>query len=256
MSNEITQINNNEVQTMQDTKIVPGFTSAGGFELMRRMASIFCKSTIAPETFRGENNFGNCVIAVEMAQRMQVSPLLLMQNMYVVYGNPAFSSKFLISTFNMCGRYTSIKYKSTGTKGTDSWGCIAYTTEKATNEIIDGPEITIKLAKDEGWYSKNNSKWRTMPEQMLRYRAAAFLIRTTAPELSMGYQTYEEVIDITPVNSGVTDEIKSNANTEVFKAKDVEVLDPVPEKQKPAKKESEKTKLAPTVVDDEEGPGF
>ena len=33
---------------------------------------------------------------------------------------------------------------------------------------------------------------------MLRYRAASWLIRTTAPELSLGLISKEEVIDITP----------------------------------------------------------
>ena len=183
------------------------------------MAKVFCNSTIAPETFRGEKNFGNCVIAVEMAKRMNVSPLLLMQNMYIVHGNPAFSSKFLISTFNMCGRYSSIKYRETGKRGTPTWGCVAYTTEKATGEIVEGPEVTIAMADAEGWSAKSGSKWKTMPEQMLRYRAAAFMIRTVAPELSMGYLTVDEVhdtINVTPreVVEKPVEEIRHKANTE------------------------------------------
>lgn len=207
----------NEVQlSTNNLPVAPGFDSLQSFELMQRVANVFCKSTIAPETFRGDQNFGNCVIAVEMAKRMNVSPLLLMQNMYIVHGNPAFSSKFLISTFNMCGRYSSIKYKDTGKKGTPTWGCIAYTTEKATGEVIEGPEITIAMANAEGWSSKSGSKWKTMPEQMLRYRAAAFMIRTVAPELSMGYQTTDEVIDVTPESTveKPIHEINQNANTE------------------------------------------
>ena len=205
-----------QVAVNSNSPVAPGFDSLQSFELMQRVANVFCKSTIAPETFRGDQNFGNCVIAVEMAKRMNVSPLLLMQNMYIVHGNPAFSSKFLISTFNMCGRYSSIKYKDTGKKGTPTWGCIAYTTEKATGEVIEGPEITIAMANAEGWSSKSGSKWKTMPEQMLRYRAAAFMIRTVAPELSMGYQTTDEIIDVTPepVVEKPINEIHQNANTE------------------------------------------
>lgn len=210
----------NEMQIVKKTEgsVIPGFDSLQSFELMRRVANVFCKSTIAPETFRGEQNFGNCVIAVEMARRMQVSPLLLMQNMYIVHGNPAFSSKFLISTFNMCGRYSSIKYRETGAKGTPSWGCIAYATEKSTGEVVEGPEITISMATAEGWSAKSGSKWKTMPEQMLRYRSAAFMIRTVAPELSMGYQTTDEIIDVTPEHSveKPIHEIHDNANKEIL----------------------------------------
>ena len=59
-----------------------------------------------------------------------------------------------------------------------------------------------------------------MPEQMLRYRAAAWFIRTTAPELSMGLQTVDEVkdtIDVTPhtvMKAPFADEIRRNANSE------------------------------------------
>ena len=38
-----------------------------------------------------------------------------------------------------------------------------------------------------------------MPELMLQYRAAAFLVRTYAPEISMGMQTEEELHDIIDV---------------------------------------------------------
>lgn len=36
-----------------------------------------------------------------------------------------------------------------------------------------------------------------MPDQMLRYRAASWFVRTVAPELSMGLHTQEEVVDMT-----------------------------------------------------------
>ena len=53
------------------------------------------------------------------------------------------------------------------------------------------------MAKSEGWYNKTGSKWKTMPELMMRYRAATFLIRSVAPEIALGFQTTEEAIDIT-----------------------------------------------------------
>ena len=70
--------------------------------------------------------------------------------------------------------------------------------EKATGERIEGPKVSIQMARDEGWATKNGNKWKTMPELMLMYRAAAFLIRTYAPEISMGLRTDDEIIDIAP----------------------------------------------------------
>ena len=81
---------NEVMNVVQETEITrPGFESEKGFALLQRMAKMFSMSSIVPETFRGENNFGNCVIAVNMAQRMGADPLMVMQNMYIVYGNPA-----------------------------------------------------------------------------------------------------------------------------------------------------------------------
>lgn len=199
---------------------LPGFQSAEGFELLQRQAKMFSSSSLVPQQFQGEQNFGNAIIALEMAQRMNASPLMVMQNLYIVYGNPGWSSKFLIATFNQCGRFEAIKYKETGKKGTDSQGIIAYTREKGSDEIIQGPEVTILIAKQEGWYDKKGSKWKTMPDQMLRYRAAAWLIRTTAPEISMGLQTTDEIIDVegnvSDVMDDVTTTIEHNANSEVI----------------------------------------
>lgn len=199
---------------------LPGFQSAEGFELLQRQAKMFSGSSLVPQQFQGEQNFGNAIIALEMAQRMNASPLMVMQNLYIVYGNPGWSSKFLIATFNQCGRFEAIKYKETGTKGTDSQGIVAYTREKGSDEVIYGPEVTISIAKQEGWFDKKGSKWRTMPDQMLRYRAAAWLIRTTAPEISMGLQTSDEIIDVegkvTDIYDEVTHTIDAHANSEII----------------------------------------
>lgn len=199
--------------------VTAGFATAAGFELLQRMANMFSNSTLVPDQYKGAKNIGNCVIAMNMAQRMNADPLMVMQNLYVVYGQPSWSSKFMISMFNMCGRYSSIHYDETGEKGTDTWGCIAWATEKSTGKRLSGPEVTIGIAKKEGWYAKNGSKWQTMPEQMMRYRAAAWFIRTTAPELSMGLQTTDEVIDVTPDPvTAARREIHVNANVESFEA--------------------------------------
>ena len=209
----------NEIATRSNTNL-PGFQSAEGFELLQRQAKMFTHSTLVPQQFQGEQNMGNAIIALEMATRMNASPLMVMQSLYIVYGNPGWSSKFLIATFNQCGRFEAIKYRPPGEKGTDSQGIIAYTREKGSDEIIAGPEVTIALAKQEGGYDKKGSKWKTMPDQMLRYRAAAWLIRTTAPEISMGLQTADEIIDVegkvVDTADIVAETISQNANSEVI----------------------------------------
>jgi hypothetical protein len=170
-----------------------GFTNTSGFELIQRASKALAASDLVPKAFRG--NMANCMIALNMAERMQADPLMVMQNLYVVQGHPSWSAQFLIACFNQCGRFSSIRFNFIGERGKDNWGCQATATELSTGEIVTGPEITIELAKKEGWYAKPGSKWQTIPELMLRYRSAAWLIRTIAPEIGMGFHTSDEMRD-------------------------------------------------------------
>ena len=76
-------------------------------------------------------------------------------------------------------------------------------TEKSTGDSLVGTLVTIAMAKAEGWYSKTGSKWKTMPEQMLKYRAASWLVRAYAPEIAMGLHCADEIEDSQPkANNG------------------------------------------------------
>lgn len=222
MEKDVTTVKNHD--TISNTNIMPGFTSRESYQLLWNMATMFSRTSLVPETFRGDTNIGNCAVAINMAKRMGADPLMIMQNLYVVHGNPAWSSKFMIATFNQCGKYSSIHYDMVGKPDTDEYGCRAWAAEKDTGERIDGPLVTIGIAKKEGWYAKKMSKWPNIPDQMLRYRAAAWFIRTTAPELSMGLQTVDEVRDsieekdITPSVQKPSKEIADNMASETIDA--------------------------------------
>lgn len=181
-----------ELITEQENQVA--LFSKDGFELIQRMAMAYSKSTLVPKQYQG--NPGNCIIALNMANRIGADPLMAMQNLYVVHGNPAWSSQFLIATFNSCGKYSSIRYEWSGERGKDSFGCSATAIELATGELLQGTLVTIKTAKDEGWFQKSGSKWQTMPEQMLRYRAASWFVRSYAPEIAMGLHTVDEMQDV------------------------------------------------------------
>jgi len=170
-----------------------GFGSERSFMLTQRAAKLLASSSLVPKGF--QNNIANCVVALNMANRMGADPLMTMQNLYIVHGRPSWSSQFLIATFNTCGRFSALRYRWTGQAGTDTHGCVAYAIELSTGELLEGSEITVGMAKREGWYGKTGSKWQSMPEQMLRYRAAGWFIRAYAPELAMGLHTSEEVAD-------------------------------------------------------------
>ena len=165
------------------------------------MGMALCSATMVPDIYKGKDNLGNCLIALELANRTGASVLAVMQSMVPIHGKPSWSSAFLIATVNTCGRFTPLRFRFSGTEGADDWGCRAVAKDKESGEELVGSLITIALAKAEGWHGKNGSKWKTMPEQMLTYRAAAFWTRAYAPEVSLGMHTAEEardMVDVTP----------------------------------------------------------
>jgi outer membrane biosynthesis protein TonB len=96
-----------------------------------------------------------------------------------------------------------MRFRWVGKENSDEWGCRAYAVEREGNLELVGALVTIAMAKAEGWYTKNGSKWKTMPEQMLQYRAAAFWTRAYAPEIALGMHTAEEINDTPEANQVV-----------------------------------------------------
>lgn len=185
---------NNELTKQSESMLV--FGSESNFANAQRMATALSKSNIIPANY--QNNLPNCLIALEMANRIKMSPIMVMQNLYVVYGNPGWSSKFLIAALNCSGRFSPIRYEFRGEEGKDNWGCRAWATDN-TGERLNGSWVDIAMAKKEGWYEKSGSKWKTMPQLMLQYRSGAFFTRAYAPEIGMGMQTVEEINDTVDV---------------------------------------------------------
>ncbi len=203
----------------------------GKFEHAQRVGKMLTQSTMVPEHFRG--NIGNCVIALNYADRAGIDPFMAMQKMYIIHGKPAVETQLQIALFNKSKRFTTLKFELGG-KDDESY-CLAHAVDVESNEKLEGPKVTIGQAKKEGWYNKKGSKWQTLPELMLRYRAAAFFIRIYAPETTLGLYTSEEmydsdIIDVTPDNS-VQDEINENANSDIIDIKN--------ESGKPDEKKSE-----------------
>jgi len=176
-----------------DNAVSVGLVDGQSFALAQRIATMLANSTLVPKHYQG--NMGNCVIALNMANRIGADPLMVMQNLYVVHGNPSWSAQFLIACFNKCGRFSSLRYEFGGKEGEDSWSCRSWAVEKETGERLDGTVVSIGMAKKEGWYTKTGSKWQTMPQQMLMYRAASWFVRAYAPEIAMGLHTAEEIRD-------------------------------------------------------------
>lgn len=202
---ETMEENTNNLPAQVDT-VAPGFGSKDAWELAQRQALALTKSTLVPKSYQG--NVGDCLIALDIAYRIGASPLLVMQNLYVVQGRPGWSSTFLIASINHCGRYTALRYEERGEDPTaDDYAVRAWAEEKRTGQRLNGTWITWTMVKAEGWLNKPGSKWKTMPDQMFKYRAAAFWQRAYAPEISMGLLTKEEAEDIGHVDVQVPEKV-------------------------------------------------
>ena len=174
------------------------FSGIQAFEDAQRIAKALASSTLIPTQFQGQQGFANCLVALEIANRMNISPFLAMQHLHVIHGRPSWSSSFIIAMVNGSGRFTPLRFEMSG-EG-DAMACFAVATDVKSEQELKGPTITMAMAKKEGWSTKTGSKWQTMPELMIRYRAAAFWGRLYASDLLLGIQSQEEVVDVELVN--------------------------------------------------------
>lgn len=193
------------------------FENMQDFEIGQRMASALSKSTVVPKEY--QNNVSNTLIAVDMSTRMGLSPMMVMQNLYIVNGRPSWSSQFIIAVINNSKKFAKpLNFKVEG-KG-ESLSCYCYTWDYDGNEII-GPTITMAMAKEEGWTTKGMSKWKTMPEVMIRYRAASFFGRLYCSDILMGVYTEDENFELPkenePLNASNDDFVEVNFNVDEFK---------------------------------------
>jgi hypothetical protein len=189
------------------TKITDTPAPLSNFETAQRQAKALSASDLVPAQYKG--NVANTLVALEIANRIGASPLMVMQNLHIIHGRPSWSSTFVIAAINGSGKFTALRFVGDLAKGIK-----AVATEKATGETIEGPTVTMEMANAEGWVSKAGSKWKTMPELMMRYRAAAFFGRLYAPEITMGMHSVEEVVDITTHQSEVVQDINAKILTE------------------------------------------
>lgn len=159
---------------------------------MFKFATELSKSELVPQSY--QNKPANVMIAWDMGNRMNVSPLWVMQNSCIVRGKFGWSGQACKALIDGCGKFSRSRFVEVGEKGKDTWGYYLEAVEKGTGEIVKGTAVTMQLAKEEGWLS--NSKWKSMSEQMLKYRCASFFARTECPNVLGGYQTAEELEDV------------------------------------------------------------
>lgn len=167
------------------------YGSSDSFKMAYQMAKALSQSTIVPQHF--QKNEANCLVAISQAQKMNIDPFTVMQNMYMIQGKISWKSSFLIAMINASGKYdTELQFEEEEKAG-EPYSCRCWTTKDGRR--VDGIKVTMDMAEKEGWTKKNGSKWKTLPGLMLRYRAASFFANLNCPELTSGFYTREEMLD-------------------------------------------------------------
>ena len=159
-----------------------------------RTAKMLSASALVPDNYR--NSPENCLVAIDMANRLGLAPVMVMQNLYVVKGKPSWSGSFCAAAVNGCGRFTPLEFIFVGEAGTPTHGCYARAKRLSNGSVCISDTVTMAMAQREGWLNKPGSKWQTMPVQMMQYRAAAFFARVHCSDVLLGIPTYEEVQDV------------------------------------------------------------
>jgi hypothetical protein len=192
---------------VQDSGSYLNLLDTGRFEHIQRVARVYSASSMIPKHFHGK--FEDVFVVAQMAFRMNVDPLMMLQNTYVVSGTPAIKGQMAIALVNSSGALKGrlrFRYEGEG----DARSCTAYGVDRDTGEALEC-RVTMKTAADEGWLK--NPKWKSMPDQMLAYRSGAWFARMYAPDALFGLKTLEEAedmggepIDVTP-HSAKADEL-------------------------------------------------
>lgn len=166
------------------------------FTLMQREAALFATSPLIPQHLRagGERQaMANCYIALKLARTMGEDPLVVLQNIHVVNGKAGFATQYMIARANAAGIFHGRIDWRIDRSNPQNLSATAFATLKDTGQEVS-VTCDMAMAQAEGW--TKNPKYKSMPEVMLRYRSAAFLVRFYAPDVMLGYQTTEEVEDV------------------------------------------------------------
>lgn len=195
-----------------------------------KMAEGLAKSDLVPENYK--NKPESCLIAIDVARQIGArSPIFVMQNLYVVKGKPSWSGQYCDAIVRANFKKVKVELSGEG----DARGC-KVTAYDENDNFCEGTRVTIRMAKEEGWFSKQGSKWQTIPDLMLQYRAFAFFSRVHCPDKLLGIHDEFENFDISKIeqkaeNPFITKEADILDIKKEFDAMDVIDIEPEPVKE-------------------------
>ena len=161
-------------------------SDSSAFDHLWRVAQAFSRSGMVPAHFQAKPE--SCMVALMYAQQLGESPMVMFQEVSIINGRPNTSARYAISRANRSGLLAGpITWTSKGAG--DTLEVTATATLWETQEQVTAT-VTMQEAAADGW--TRNPKYRSIPEQMLRWRAATRLINLYLPEVLFGLGVREE----------------------------------------------------------------
>lgn len=181
----------------EDKALIPQTPEERAFDLIQRKATLFSQSDLVPSEYRGK--IGNCVIAMNIASRMDLDVLEVMNNLAIIKGRSRWSGAYTTTLINRANVIEDrLQFRHDGVE--DEYGCTAYGVAVGTGKTLEA-RVDWNMVKGEGWNKRDGSKWKTMADQMFGYRAATFFARRHCPEVLFGFPTEGEREDVDAVNA-------------------------------------------------------
>jgi hypothetical protein len=238
--------------TTQSAQAQPGalafLQDGAAFEHLWRVAKAFSMSGMVPGHFQGKPE--SCMVALMYAQQLGEHPMVMFQEVTVINGRPGTSARFAIARANKSGLLQGpISWKSKG-QG-DALEVTASAVLRDTGEVIS-TTVTMREAAADGW--TRNSKYKSIPEQMLRWRAATRLINLYMPEVLFGLGVREEAevrpAQVQEVSAG-GGTVVADLNRQIAASQTAAVSEPDSDETSPVGDDAEQKVLQPEVVADD-----
>jgi hypothetical protein len=177
----------NDIAIREDRSLVQ--QTAADMDAAYRIAEVLCRTSFAPQHFRGKPE--EATVAILYGQGIGMDPQTALQNLYVISGKPALYARAMVAIVLGAGHevWTEVS--------TDE--CVTVCGKRKGTENVERAEWTIERAKKAGYTT--NKKYQTDPQAMLYARASGDIARHIAPDalLGMAYNVEElqaaEVVD-------------------------------------------------------------
>lgn len=192
-----------ELDDLPSTDTTPKeLTPIAEYDFMVRKAKILAASQFLPAHFRGKP--ADCMVALELGQRLDVPAMLILQHSHVVKGKIGIEGKLAMALLRQRSPYIDIDVEYEGSGMSRQ---VTVSGKRKRDGKIHSLTMTMQEVQAWGWLQ--NDMWKKMPDQLLCYRAAIFFIRRYCPECLMGLSTKDELMDIETTAINVTERLDS-----------------------------------------------